>query len=195
MATNQAVEIGETWTGERVLNDETRARIKSAIRGLLTLKEPQDDLEELTEDLPLEVNQLNISYAPEYILEFDLFVDHPDGMTFVTDEPIDCPHHESGEPLSTLAELGEDYAALEKDLLEVICLMADLPEFPDDREEYVFGDFAFTNLFCYDGTLAFTFMCPVNYPARKMYQDGAFELGRKVGIPVDPSTDKIINTK
>ncbi|QLH79817.1 hypothetical protein HZS55_22080 [Halosimplex rubrum] len=71
--------------------------------------------------------------------------------------------------------------------------MADLPEFLDNREGYVFGDFAFTNLFCYDGTLAFAFMCLVNYPARKMYQDGAFELGRKVGLPVEPRTEDILD--
>jgi len=123
METNEAVEIGESWSGDRVLDDDTRARIKSAIRGLLTLKEPEDDLEELTEDLPLEVKQLNISYSPEFIL---------------------------------------------------------------------IGDLAFTNFFCYDGMLIFESMCPVNYPARKMYQDGAFELGRKVGIPIEPPSQEIL---
>lgn len=192
MAANEAVQLSESWSGDRVLDESTRARIKSALRGLLTLKEPEDDFEELTDDLPLEVHQINITYAPNYVLEFDLYVDHPEGLTLATDDPIDCPHHTRDEPLATLAELGDDYAALEKDLLEVICLMADLPETEIEREEYVFGDFAFTNLFCYDGTLGFSFMCPVNYPTRRMYQDGAFELGRKVGIPIEPDAKELL---
>ncbi|MFC7197297.1 hypothetical protein ACFQL4_26045 [Halosimplex aquaticum] len=71
-------------------------------------------------------------------------------------------------------------------------MMVDLPEHPDEREQYIYGDLNFCNTACYEGMLIFTFIYePAKY-VRQSYQDAAFQLGRKVGIPVDPNVEELV---
>ncbi|MFC7197296.1 hypothetical protein ACFQL4_26040 [Halosimplex aquaticum] len=69
---------------------------------------------EITEDLPFEVTQFNITHYVDQSLGFELFVNHSDDVTLVTDDVVDCVNHAEGHPLSTLAKLSEDYEAQRK---------------------------------------------------------------------------------
>ncbi len=156
-----------------MLSEDLRKRIQSTLRSLLSTRNPDGELVEITEDLPFEVTQFNITHYVDHSFGFELFVNHSDDVTLVTDDVVDCVHHAEGHPLSTLAELGENYEALEKDLLETIAVMVDLPEHPDDRERHLYGDLAFTNT-CYDVCLIFTFLYDPGKHIRGIYQDAAF---------------------
>lgn len=109
-----------------------------------------------------------------------MFTQQPDGLGLATADVVDCEDHIDDEGLSSLAALGDDYAALEMDLLEVIVLMIDLPEFPEERRDYVLGDFAFLNVSCHEGTLIFSVVCAIDAPTRTLYQDAAFEATPRV---------------
>lgn len=52
------------------------------------------------------------------IVHAKVLLDHGESPTLATDVMNNCPLHTGGDNLSTLAALGEDYADLEKDLLE-----------------------------------------------------------------------------
>ena len=113
----------------------------------------------------------------------------------VADEVVDCPHHTEGDQLSTLADLGDDYADLETDLIEVAALMCDLPEYEAELEQYVVGRIAFELTSCYEGLLTFTFGFRVADVIVQAYQDYEHELGERVGIPIDPSVDELVGSK
>ncbi len=162
---------------------------------LLATKDADGELVEITDGLPFAVTQFNITYYVDGTLGFELFVEHPDEVTLVTDDVVDCVHHAQGNPLSTLGALGEDYEALEKDVLETIAVMVDLPEHPDDREQHVYGDLAFSNTACYGGSLIFTFLYDPGEHVRGLYQDAAFGVGRQIGIPVEPGTTEMLEEK
>jgi hypothetical protein len=180
---------------DRVLTDETRTRIMRAYRQILSA--PGEDLEEIevTEDLPLGVNVLHLQRFEDYSIHAEVYLDHGDGPTLVTDEVEDCPHHTDGDELSTLAALGDEYAQLEKDLMEVSALMCDLPEYEAELEEYAIDRAAFQNLFCYDGLLTFTFGFHVADVIVEAYQDYEHELGEQLGIPIDPSAEELVENE
>ncbi|WP_415381610.1 hypothetical protein [Halosimplex sp. TS25] len=175
-----------------MLAEDTQPQIQAALRTLLATKDPSDEFVEITSGLPLAVSQLNVTYYVDGTLGFELFVEHPEEVTLVTDDVVGCAHHAPGDPLSTLGELGDDYEALEKDLLETVAVMVDLPEHPDDREQYVYGDLAFTNSVCYDGNLIFTLLYEPGKHVRGLYQGAAFGVGRRIGIPVEPETTEMV---
>ncbi|MFC4452093.1 hypothetical protein [Halorussus aquaticus] len=72
----------------------------------------------------------------------------------MTDEVAECSHHVEGEEFSTRTTLSEEYAALEKDLVEVSALICDLPEYDDELQKYAIGGVGFLNLSCFGEVLA-----------------------------------------
>lgn len=140
---------------DRVLTDETRKRIMGAYRRLLSASDGTKDVE-VADGLPRDVDVLLLQRFDDNSIHAQVLLDHGDGPTLVTDDVEDCPNHTEGDQLSTLADLGKDYAELEMDLLEVSALMCDLPEFEDELEQYAIDRVAFQNLYCVDGLLTFT---------------------------------------
>ena len=108
------------------------------------------------------------------------------------DDAIDCPHHVDGDRLSTLADLGVEYADLAQDLLEVAVLMCDLPEFEPELQHYV-DRVAFQSLSCYERLLTFTYEIRMADVILQAYQDFEHELGERVGIPIEPSVEEMVN--
>jgi len=108
-----------------------RPRITSAYRRLLSAPESDYEEVEVTEELPLGVEVLHLQQFEDNSGHADVLLDHGDGPTLVTDDVEECSHHAEGEEFSTLAALGEEYAALEKDFVEVSALMCDLPEYDE----------------------------------------------------------------
>ncbi|WP_137287718.1 hypothetical protein [Halorussus salinisoli] len=184
--------IDSVFPIDRVLTDETRAHIMSAYRRLLSA--PESDFEEVeaTEGLPLDIEVLHLQQFEDNSVHADVLLDHGDGPALVTDDVEECPHHVEGEEFSTLAVLGEEYAALEKDLVEVSALMCDLAEYHDELEKYAIGGVGFRNLSCCDGLLTFTFAWEVEDVIVRMYRDYEHELGEQVGISVDPSVEEMV---
>ncbi|NEU58730.1 hypothetical protein [Halorussus sp. MSC15.2] len=89
-------------------------------------------MEELTDELPLDIDVLLIKRFDDNVVHAEVLIKHDDHPELATDEVEDCPHHADGDRLSTLANMGEEYADLEQNLLEVSSLMCDLPEFEDE---------------------------------------------------------------
>jgi len=185
-------EIDPAFPMDRVLTEETRAHITSAYRRLLSAPESDYEEVEVTEELPLGVEVLHLQQFEDNSVHADVLLDHGDGPTLVTDDVEECPHHVEGEEFSTLAAFGEEYAALEKDLVEVSALMCDLPEYDDELEKYAIGGVGFRNLTCYDGVLTFTFAFEVADVIVQAYRDYEHELGEQVGIPIDPSVEELV---
>lgn len=186
-------EIDSDFPMDRVLTDETRKRIMRAYRRVLSASDPDiEEMEELTDDLPLDVRTIVIQRFDDNSIHVEVHLDHGDGPPLITDDVDGCPHHTDDEQLSTLADLGEDYADLEKDLVEVSALMCDLPESHEELQGYVIDRTAFQNLFCFDGLLTFTFGFHVADVIVEAYQDFEHELGEQLGIPIEPSVEELV---
>jgi hypothetical protein len=181
---------------DRVLTDETRSRIMRGYRQLLAAPDSDHEAVEITEEVPLDAGVILLEHFEDNSVHAEVLMTREEHPPLVTDDVDDCPHHPDGDELSTLGDLGEDYAALEMDLLEVSALMCDLPEHQEELERYVVGDrVAFESLFCFSGLLTFTFAFRVADGIVAAYQDFEHELGEQVGIPIEPLGDELIKNR
>jgi hypothetical protein len=175
---------------DRVLTDEMRSEIQSAYRRNLSTSGPDVETD-LADGLPLDVDVILLRRFEETIVHAEVLIEREAHPELVVDHVEDCPHHADGDRLSTLADLGEEYADLERDLLEVSALTCDLPEFEDELQKYV-DRAAFQSLSCYEGLLSFTFEIRMADVIVQAYQDFEHELGEQVGIPIEPSVEEMV---
>ncbi|MFC4550085.1 MULTISPECIES: hypothetical protein [Halorussus] len=183
------------WPIDGILTDETRSKIQSAYRHNLSTSGPGIEETELTDGLPLDVDAFLLSRFEDNFVHAEVHIvckDHPE---LVVDVVEDCPYHVDGDRLSTLADLGEEYADLEQDLLEVSALMCNLPEFEEELQQYVVDRVAFQSLTCYEGLLTFSFGFWVADVIVQSYQDFEHELGERVGIPIEPSVEELVDAR
>ncbi|WP_115797669.1 hypothetical protein [Halorussus rarus] len=108
--------LNTDWPMDRVLTDEMRSKIKSAFRRNLSTSGPRAETE-LTDGLPLDVDVILLRRFEETLLHVEVLIERDEHPELVVDDAMDCPHHVDGDRLSTLADMGEEYADLEQDLL------------------------------------------------------------------------------
>ncbi|APX98498.1 hypothetical protein BB347_17435 (plasmid) [Natronorubrum daqingense] len=187
---------------DRILESDHERSIKQAFR--TALSQPTPEITDVTTiefddemDL-LDVERMALERFEDNSIHFGVVIPHPEDVALLTDEVECCPHeHRAMEgELSTLAELGDSYADLERDLIELTALMCDLPETPREMQKYVFDErLSFDNLYCIGGRLTFTFGVMVSSIVIQLYQDYEHEIGQRVGIPIDPSTDELVGSQ
>jgi hypothetical protein len=190
------VEIDPSFPADRVLTEQSRANLMSGFRAVLSTGDEWDDHEVVLSDT--EVGELVLLLTCETnqnTVQVQLLLNREDHPELVTDDVADCPHHVEGEELSILGELGSEYVDLEKDLVEVAALMCDLPEYKEELDNYTIGRTGFRNLTCYDGLLNFSFMCHVPEPIITAYSDYMYELGERIGLPIDPSVEELTGSE
>lgn len=160
---------------------------------------PPEIVDETAVDLDsdlLEIEHMGIERFEDDSIHFEVVVPHSDSLELITDDVEGCEHHVDGESLSTLSDLGESYADLERDLIELSAVICDLPDTNVELRKYVFDDrVSFENLYCYDGYLRFTFGFVVSSIISCLYQDYEYEIGHRVGIPIDPSADELLHSQ
>lgn len=167
--------LNTDWPMDRVLTDEMRSKIQSTSRWNLSTSRPRAETE-LTDGLPLDVDVLLLRRFEETLLHVEILIERDEHPELVVDDAMDCPHHIDGDRLSTLADMGAEYADLEQDLLEVTALMCELPEYDPELERYV-DRVAFQSVMCGEGLLTFRFEVRIVDVIVQLYQDYEHELG------------------
>jgi hypothetical protein len=92
-----------------------------------------------------------------------------------------------------LRDLGDEWDALEYDLVGELVLMLDLPELPSELAGYLLdGEAHGPCLFCTTaspGHASFSITAHVPGTTRQIYDDAEFELARLLGIPIDGGSE------
>lgn len=177
---------------DRVLSDEEVRSLKRGFREILSLPDSETDTAVELDTPPLDFKTWTVQGFSDNYFHFSLTREHDNGVKLVADHVENCPDHVDGEDPSTIADLGDEYADLEADLIEWVIHVCNLPEVEEELERYVPDRIAFLLLRCFDQHLQFTFAFYVGEPTRRVYQNYEYEVGNLLRIPVEPSVDALV---
>lgn len=96
------------------------------------------------------------------------------------------------EGVHYLRDIGQEWDALEYDIISELVLMLDLPEMPTELANYLLGgDTHGPCLYCTmrsPGQASFSITAYIPETTQRIYDDAEFEFARRLNIPIDGSS-------
>lgn len=114
-------------------------------------------------------------------IEFYVFTPHTEDDVVVAEYVDGCDRpHDYETDYTRLADRGDVYTSLEKDLLELMACLCDLSVDDGELTEYVRGDPRFRSRTCYDGTVEYALTCEIPESTVRHYRDHESEIVDRV---------------